>query len=68
MFWTLAPNVLPIDITAFLQVLDRMGCDGPMAVEPFSAELAAKPASEWVRLAAQSLDAVFAGAGLVNRA
>ena len=68
MFWTLAPNVLPIDITAFLQVLVRMGCDRPMAAEPFSAEPAAKPAPEWVRLAAQSLAAVFAGAGLVNRA
>jgi sugar phosphate isomerase/epimerase len=53
-----------IDITAFLQALDGMGYDGPIAVEPFSAELAAKPAPERVRLAAQSLKAVFGAAGL----
>jgi sugar phosphate isomerase/epimerase len=57
-----------IDITAFLQALNGIGYDGPVAVEPFSAELAAKPAAERVRLAAQSLKAVFGAAGLVTPA
>ena len=57
-----------IDISAFLRALDGIGYEGPVAVEPFSAELAAKPAPERVRLAAQSLTAVFCAAGLVRPA
>jgi len=53
-----------IDLVTFLKVLDGIGYDGPVAVEPFSAELAATPPAERVRLAAESLHASFAAAGL----
>jgi sugar phosphate isomerase/epimerase len=53
-----------IDITAFLQALDGIGFDGPVAVEPFDAKLATVPAPERVRLAAMSLKSVFSAAGL----
>lgn len=55
-----------IDITAFLRALEGIGYDGPVAVEPFSAELAAVSAPERVRLAADSLRSVFGAAGLVT--
>jgi sugar phosphate isomerase/epimerase len=54
-----------IDLVTFLQVLDGIGYDGPVAVEPFSAALAALPPAERVRLAAESLHASFTAAGLV---
>jgi sugar phosphate isomerase/epimerase len=53
-----------IDITTFLQSLQRMGYDGPVVVEPFSAEVNALPASERVRAVAQSLSGVLARAGI----
>jgi sugar phosphate isomerase/epimerase len=53
-----------IDITAFLRAIDNIGYDGPVAVEPFDAELAATPVMERVRLAAESLRKVFGAAGL----
>jgi sugar phosphate isomerase/epimerase len=55
-----------IDVTGFLRALARMGYDGPVAVEPFSATVNALPAEERVRAAAQSLQAVFAQAGLMR--
>jgi sugar phosphate isomerase/epimerase len=53
-----------IDITTFLQSLQRMGYDGPVVVEPFSAEVNALPASERVQAVAQSLSGVLARAGI----
>jgi sugar phosphate isomerase/epimerase len=53
-----------IDITAFLQALESIGYDGPVAVEAFDAKLAAAPAPERVRRAAESLRTVFRAAGL----
>jgi sugar phosphate isomerase/epimerase len=53
-----------IDVVAFLGALKQIGYDGPVAVEPFDASLAALPADERVRLAADSLHAVFASAGV----
>lgn len=44
-----------IDLSGFLQALDRIGYDGPVAVEPFDATLTALRPGERVRLAAQSL-------------
>ena len=48
-----------IDLTGFLRALDGIGYDGPVAVEPFDASLAAMPPGERVRLAAQSLRDAF---------
>ncbi len=53
-----------IDITAFLQALQRMGYDGPVAVEPFNAEINALPEPERVRMAGESLARIWAQAGL----
>lgn len=44
-----------IDLAAFLGALGRIGYDGPAAVEPFDATLAALPPAERVRLTAESL-------------
>ena len=57
-----------IDLVGFLQALDRVGYDGPVAVEPFDASLAAIPPGERVRLAAQSLRGAFDAAHLVVQA
>jgi sugar phosphate isomerase/epimerase len=48
-----------IDLVGFLQALDRIGYDGPVAVEPFDASLAALTPGERVRLVAQSLHDAF---------
>ena len=53
-----------IDISAFLEALDTIGYSGPVAVEPFSAAVAAAPARDRVGLAASSLHSVFAATGL----
>jgi sugar phosphate isomerase/epimerase len=53
-----------IDLVAFLQALDEIGYEGPVAVEPFDSALAAVPPSERVRLAAESLHSAFGAAGL----
>ena len=53
-----------IDITEFLQALQRMGYDGPVAVEPFNAEINALPEPERVRMAGESLARIWAQAGL----
>jgi sugar phosphate isomerase/epimerase len=57
-----------IDLVGFLQALDRIGYDGPVAVEPFDASLAALPPGERVRLAAQSLHDAFDAAHVTVRA
>jgi sugar phosphate isomerase/epimerase len=56
-----------IDITTFLQALQRMGYDGPVVVEPFDAEVNALPPAERVRAVAQSLSAVLERAGIPAR-
>jgi sugar phosphate isomerase/epimerase len=48
-----------IDLVGFLQALDRIGYDGPVAVEPFDGSLAGLPPDERVRLVAQSLRDAF---------
>ncbi|MGH2389870.1 MAG: sugar phosphate isomerase/epimerase family protein, partial [Chloroflexota bacterium] len=53
-----------IDITTFLGALSRMGYDGPVAVEPFNAEVNALPPAERARAAALSLHQVYQRAGL----
>jgi sugar phosphate isomerase/epimerase len=53
-----------IDLVGFLKVLDEIGYGGPVAVEPFSADLATIPPAERVRLAGESLHAAFAAADL----
>jgi sugar phosphate isomerase/epimerase len=53
-----------IDIAGFLQVLDRLGYDGPVAAEPFNAELNAMPPDGRVRLTGHSLARIWAQAGL----
>ncbi len=53
-----------IDIVGFLQSLDRMGYDGPVAVEPFDAAVQALPPEERVRAAGASLARVWGQAGL----
>jgi sugar phosphate isomerase/epimerase len=53
-----------IDIAGFMQALDRMGFDGPVAVEPFNAALNALPPAERVRQAGESLAKIWVQAGL----
>ncbi len=53
-----------IDIVGFLRALDRMGYDGPVAVEPFDAAVRALPPDERVRVAGASLARVWEQAGL----
>ena len=53
-----------IDITSFLQVLAQIGFNGPVVVEPFSAELNALPYAERVQATKASLDKVWQQAGL----
>jgi len=53
-----------IDIVGFLRALDRMGYDGPVAVEPFDATVEALAPAERVRLAGASLDKVWRQADL----
>jgi sugar phosphate isomerase/epimerase len=55
-----------IDLVGFLQALDRIGYDGPVAVEPFDASLAALTPGERVRLVAQSLHDAFDAAQIAS--
>jgi sugar phosphate isomerase/epimerase len=55
-----------IDLTGFLRALTAIGYDGPIAVEPFDAELAGIAPERRVALAARSLHAAFAAAGVVE--
>ena len=61
---TLAGATGVIDITAFLQALNRIGYAGPVAVEPFNAELTALPLVERVRRTGDSLAKIWLRAGL----
>jgi sugar phosphate isomerase/epimerase len=53
-----------IDIVAFLGSLARIGYAGPVMAEPFSEALRELPAEEAVRATSESLDRIFAAAGL----
>lgn len=53
-----------IDISGFLQAVQRTGFAGPVAVEPFKSEMHDLPAAERVQLAAESLGQVWQAAGL----
>jgi sugar phosphate isomerase/epimerase len=53
-----------IDLNGFLRALARIGYDGPVAVEPFDRGLASLAVDERVRLAADSVRAAFAAAGI----
>jgi sugar phosphate isomerase/epimerase len=55
-----------IDLVAFLRALDRIGYEGPVAVEPFDAALAALPVDQRVARAAESLHTAFAEAGVTR--
>lgn len=52
-----------IDNAALLGALADIGYQGPVKVEPFNAELRARPAKEAVQLAADALHKTLAGAG-----
>ncbi len=55
-----------IDIAGFLQALQQIGYDGPVAPEPFKKELADLPTNEArLRLVGTAMDAIFQKAGLV---
>jgi len=53
-----------IDIGTFLRALDAMGYDGPITPEPFSQELREMPNDEAAARTVQSLNAIFATAGV----
>lgn len=53
-----------IDLTTFLQALDKMGYDGPLTVEPFSQRIKEMTPSNAARDTAQALNGVLAQAGL----
>jgi sugar phosphate isomerase/epimerase len=55
-----------IDIVSFLHALVVMGYEGPVVVEPFNAEVKALPAAERVRAAADSLNDIWAKAGIIE--
>jgi sugar phosphate isomerase/epimerase len=57
-----------IDLVGFLRALDRIGYDGPVAVEPFDVSLAALPTDQRVRLAAESARGAFAAAHVSSAA
>ncbi|GER86433.1 sugar phosphate isomerase [Dictyobacter vulcani] len=53
-----------IEITGFLQALERIGYDGPVVVEPFNAKHRALPPAERVRATHDSLTKIWQLAGL----
>lgn len=53
-----------IPLPELMQILDGIGYDGPVTVEPFSAKINAMEPQEAARTAAESLDTVWAQAGL----
>ena len=53
-----------IDIAGFLGALARIGYDGPVMAEPFSDAVRALPPDEAVRATSESLDRIFALAGV----
>lgn len=56
-----------IDLAGFLQALDGIGYDGPVAVEPFDAAVAGLAPAERVRAAGESLRSAFTAAGVTSR-
>ena len=54
-----------IDIKGFLGALARIGYDGPITAEPFSKKVSSLPPREAVRVTSESLDCIFAQAGIV---
>lgn len=53
-----------IPLAELMQILDGIGYDGPVTVEPFSAKINAMEPQEAAKTAAESLDRVWAQAGL----
>ena len=53
-----------IDIAAFLGSLAKIGYAGPVMAEPFSQAVRELPAEKAVRVTSESLDRIFAAAGL----
>ena len=53
-----------IPLAELMQILDGIGYDGPVTVEPFSAKINAMEPQEAAKTAAESLDIVWAQAGL----
>jgi len=53
-----------IDIAGFLGALSTIGYDGPVMAEPFSQAVRDLPPDEAVRVTSESLDRVFAAAGI----
>jgi len=53
-----------IAIKGFLGALDWIGYDGPIAAEPFSQKVRSLPPREAVRVTSESLDTIFARAGV----
>ena len=56
-----------IDVAAFLGALEAIGYDGPVMAEPFCPHLRELPADEAVRETGESLDRIFATAGVTPR-
>ena len=52
-----------IPLAELMQILDGIGYDGPVTVEPFSAKINAMGPQEAAKTAAESLDTVWAQAG-----
>ena len=55
-----------IDVETFLNTLDRLGFDGPIAVEPYNADLNSLEPLQRALVARQSVDTVFKKAGLTS--
>lgn len=53
-----------IPLAELMQILDGIGYDGPVTVEPFSAKINAMEPQDAAKTAAESLDTVWAQAGL----
>jgi len=56
-----------IDIAGFLGALEAIGYDGPVLAEPFSLTVRELPRDEAVRVTGESLDRIFATAGVQPR-
>jgi len=56
-----------IDIAGFLGALEAIGYDGPAMAEPFSQTVRELPPDDAVRVTAESLDTIFAQAGVTPR-
>jgi sugar phosphate isomerase/epimerase len=53
-----------IDIAAFLGALESIAYDGPVMAEPFEKRLGTLPPDQAVRETSESLDLIFARAGV----